>query len=578
MRIAILVRRAGLAIVLTIAAAFAIAGCGVNEIRFGGPIHQQNQLLSDLTGDILPPPEYVIEAYLETTQMLAEPNQQAEHRAKLATLEKQFIDRETYWRNSDLASDVKQIMTTQSGPSAHAFWQEVDQVFVPALAKGDLAAAHQSYERVTALYQTHRAAIDHLVAATNDRQAQIAASSQTMLTVTLIVLGALAVIIFAMIFASLRFLRNRVTEPMGRVAQDLATMAAGHLHLALEQPHGADEIADLQRAAIAFREAAQARDAAALQQAMVVKTLGAGLERVASGDLTVRIVEPFEQASEPLRLAFNASAERLGQSLVMALKAAQQVATGAAEIHGASDDLARRNEQQAASVEESAAALIEVSTMVTRTAAGASEVASTVTATHQQADEGREVVARTIEAMAGIEQSASEISKIIAVIDGIAFQTNLLALNAGIEAARAGESGRGFAVVANEVRALAQRSADAASEIRSLISTSNQQVAAGVGLVGETGRLLETVVAQVSGVVDGIRAIADSAQAQSTGLEQVTRTVRAMDRLTQQNAAMVEQSTAAALSLATEAKRLEQYTSQFRLNANATEAPWREAA
>ena len=567
MRIATAVRRAGTMIVLAIVAAFFIAGFGVDQIRIGGPMHHQNQMLSDLTGDILPPPEYVIEAYLEATKLMAEPEKLGEHRTKLGTLEKQFNEREEYWRNSDLSDDVKQVLLTQSGPQAHAFWREVDDTYLPAVARGDFAAAHQSYDRITGLYQAHRAGIDHLVAMADDRQNAVAANSQAALTITLIVLVALGAGICGMIAWSLRYLSRRVIGPLGRIAGQLDAMACGQLEIALDQPVGRDEIADLQVAAIAFREAGQARAEAAAQQAEVVEALGTGLGRIASGDLTVRIDKPFAVASEPLRQAFNVSAQRLGESLAQTLQSAQQVATGATEIRAASTDLSVRNEQQAASAEESAASLVRVSSMVAETARDARQVEHAVSAAHHEAESGRSVVARTVEAMAGIERSAAEISKIIAVIDTIAFQTNLLALNAGVEAARAGEAGRGFAVVANEVRALALRSSQSASDIRKLITMSNDQVGAGVALVSETGQLLEAIVSHVSDVVDSVRAIADNAEIQATNLGHVTSTVRDMDLLTQQNAAMVEQSTAAARSLAAEAEALHRHAGAFRIAA-----------
>jgi methyl-accepting chemotaxis protein len=182
---------------------------------------------------------------------------------------------------------------------------------------------------------------------------------------------------------------------------------------------------------------------------------------------------------------------------------------------------------------------------------------------HREATEGGVVVSRATQAMAAIENSAQEISQIINVIDGIAFQTNLLALNAGVEAARAGDAGKGFAVVANEVRALAQRSAEAAKDIKVLITASGGQVANGVELVGETGKLLDKIVSSVGDVTTLVSSIADSASRQAVSLQEVNASVSEMDRMTQQNAAMVEQSTAAARSLAGEAEDLTRMVSRF---------------
>jgi methyl-accepting chemotaxis protein len=247
----------------------------------------------------------------------------------------------------------------------------------------------------------------------------------------------------------------------------------------------------------------------------------------------------------------------------------QAVRSGAEEITQASDDLARRTEQQAASLEQTAAALDQITATVRKTAEGAKEARQVVSAAKTDAEHSGEVVKETVAAMGGIESSSKQISNIIGVIDEIAFQTNLLALNAGVEAARAGDAGRGFAVVATEVRALAQRSADAAKEIKTLISASGVQVANGVNLVGETGKALGRMLEQVEQLNHLVTDIAASAQEQSTGLQQVNTAVNQMDQVTQQNAAMVEEATAASHSLSGEASELAKLVAQFQTGAAA---------
>ena len=242
------------------------------------------------------------------------------------------------------------------------------------------------------------------------------------------------------------------------------------------------------------------------------------------------------------------------------------VHTGSDEIRTATEDLALRNEQQAASLEETAASVAAATSLTRQSVESARAARDAIAQTHARATEGGVVVSKAVEAMGAIEQSAREITQIIDVIDGIAFQTNLLALNAGVEAARAGDAGKGFAVVANEVRALAQRSADAARDIKALIDTSTSHVGDGVNLVGETGALLTEILAQVGAVTKQVTDIADTAAAQASNLEQVNVAVGAIDRMTQQNAAMVEESTAATRSLSSEAQRLGELVSQFRVS------------
>jgi methyl-accepting chemotaxis protein len=308
-------------------------------------------------------------------------------------------------------------------------------------------------------------------------------------------------------------------------------------------------------------EAAAAAGAATL----VVGSIGLGLERLAAGDLTFRLDTALPGSYEILRANLNAALEELHQLVRSIVANTSAIRSGTDEITRASDDLSRRTEQQAASLEETAAALDQITATVRRTAEGATQAREVVSRTRVDAERSGEVVRQAVAAMDGIERSSQQIGEIIGVIDEIAFQTNLLALNAGIEAARAGDSGRGFAVVASEVRALAQRSAQAAKEIKTLISTSTRQVGVGVKLVGETGQALDRIVAQVGEITVVVSEIAGSAQEQATGLQEVNTAINQMDQVTQQNAAMVEQSTAASHALAQETADLARLTERFQI-------------
>ncbi|WP_245159310.1 methyl-accepting chemotaxis protein [Brevundimonas intermedia] len=298
-------------------------------------------------------------------------------------------------------------------------------------------------------------------------------------------------------------------------------------------------------------------------QNLLVEALAGALARLSAGDLTARIDAPVQGAHIRVRDDYNAAVESLRQTLGQALQAVAGLRGGVSEISSASDDLSRRTEQQAASLEETAAALDQITATVKRSADGAKQASSAAVGARAEADRSGEVVRQAIAAMDGIKRSSTQISDIIGVIDEIAFQTNLLALNAGVEAARAGEAGRGFAVVASEVRALAQRSAEAAKQIKTLITTSGQEVAQGVNLVNETGSALSAIAVKVAEMDALISEIAASAQEQATGLSQVNSAVNQMDQVTQQNAAMVEETTAAAMSLKTETEQLAQLVERF---------------
>ena len=325
--------------------------------------------------------------------------------------------------------------------------------------------------------------------------------------------------------------------------------------------HAAGRLTEEERA----RNAAVLADAAA-QQTHVVELVASGLSQLSDGNLAHRIDERFPADYERLRADFNGAMAKLQDTMRAVAASVSAIRSGTGEISTASDDLSRRTEQQAASLEETAAALDEITATVRRTAEGSKHARAVVSSARSSAERSGLVVGKAVEAMSGIEKSAREINQIIGVIDEIAFQTNLLALNAGVEAARAGDAGRGFAVVASEVRALAQRSADAAKEIKALISTSSSQVEQGVTYVGQTGDALVGIVAQVAEIDGIVGEIASSAQEQASGLDQVNTAVNQMDQVTQQNAAMVEESTAASHALAQETSELGRLIGEFRLD------------
>jgi methyl-accepting chemotaxis protein len=317
------------------------------------------------------------------------------------------------------------------------------------------------------------------------------------------------------------------------------------------------------REELAEREAERAQAAAEQQQ--VMDDLAHRLHVLAGGDLDVTIDKPYPDRYRRLSTDFNEAIAKLGAAMTEIKASSRTVAEAADEIASSSDALAKRAEHQAATLEETAAAHDEITTTVKQTLQISRNAAEMVATARERAAGSRDVVAQTVEAMQSIERSSGQIGQIIGVIDEIAFQTNLLALNAGVEAARAGEAGKGFAVVAQEVRALAQRSADAAREIKTLIGDATHAVSRGVELVHLTGSSLHEIADRVAEAADRVSEISASAGEQATSLEQVNHAITQLDSATQQNAHEADRAASACGGLTEEAARLAALVDRFRV-------------
>jgi len=390
----------------------------------------------------------------------------------------------------------------------------------------------------------------------SNRTAQIYASSRTVLIGA--ILGGLGATIGLM-----GVLMINIARPLAQMSDAVGRLVAGDRAIHLPGIGRSDEIGALARALERFKdlvsadvERAAAEKARASETRATIEAIGGGLAALAAGDLCHRVPENGHGALGKLHVDYNTAVGELSNVLAKIVDGCTTIQTGTMEIAAAANDLALRSEQQASSIAETARTLGTFTGTVRITADNARQTSSRLSVARSTAGTVEEIARRAIEAMRSIEGSSREMSEIVNVIDGIAFQTNLLALNAGVEAARAGESGRGFAVVANEVRALAARSAEAAKDIKALISTSTDQIGGGVSLVESSGDAMRQIVGEVSAVSGLVDEIAEAAEKQATGIAEISDMVSSMDRFTQANAAMVEQTSAGTHNLSQETARL----------------------
>jgi methyl-accepting chemotaxis protein len=546
----------------------------IDRVRVGGPIDRVAQQVDDFDAAIMPPPATLIEAHLAASLLRQYPATLPVRRRELVALERAFADSVGHWRKSDVDPALLAGLD-RVARLADAYWRELNSTFIPAIGRGDLRTADASYARLSALYAEHRTALDTLVRAAVTARARLGIAASGQVKATLALLLTMAAVLMLVVGAGLLLLFRHVLAPILATAAATRQMAAGQLTVALAGGDRSDEIGEMVHALQGFRDLVMERRTAASAQEMVVQRLAGALDSLARRRMTERLGGSLPAGYEAIARSYDTAVEQLNRALTEVSETGEMVRAGAVEIRLASDHMAQRTEQQAASLGETASAMHEITTAARNTAVGAGSARQTARVMRAEAEESGQIVESAAAAMDSIRHSSAEISEIIAVIDGIAFQTNLLALNAGVEAARAGESGKGFAVVAAEVRALAQRSAEAAKDVKARITASGEEVQRGAQLVVSAAESLTRIMERVSEINQLIVEIAHSAEQEASRLQRVNAAVAEIDSVTQQNAAMAEQATAAAHGLADQADLLAGEIAQFELAEAASPAPRR---
>ncbi len=488
----------------------------IEQLKVNGPAYQRIVQGKDLIADILPPPEYILESYLQVLQANSAPaGERAPFVERLKALKSDYDTRRAFWLKEDLEDSLKEPMNNADA-AAQDFYRIAFGQWIPALEKDDSAAATSAFGTLKERYATHRTAIDKAVELATKRNADDEASARSQHESAMWVL-----------LAAFMLITSAMGVFLWKVARDLTS-----------------QLGDDPSQAVA-----------------VAKEVGAG-------NLSSAVhLQPGDETSLMAQLQHMQASLR--QVVTNVRLGSESVATASAEIAQGNHDLSARTEQQAAALEQTAASMKQLSATINQNTDSARQANQLALNASSVALQGGKVVNQVVETMKGINESSRKIADIISVIDGIAFQTNILALNAAVEAARAGEQGRGFAVVASEVRSLAGRSAEAAKEIKNLIGTSVERVEHGTALVDQAGSTMTEVVDSIKRVTDIMGEISAASTEQSTGVAQVGQAVAQMDQSTQQNAALVEEMAAAASSLRSQAQELVEMVAPFNLGKGA---------
>ena len=487
----------------------------LDELKVNGPLYQRIVQGKDLIADILPPPEYILESYLVSLQ-LATSADKAERDTlvtRLTSLKTDYDTRHTFWLKEDLEPNLTDVFLKQADAPVKRFYATAFEALVPAISRGDATAVASALATMKADYEIHRKLIDQSVQITTKRtEADESSAKQQIRRDMLVMLLVLVASLGAGVAAAVLIIR-------------------GVIHSIGGEPEYATSMTQL----------------------------------MASGDLRSQIAIDARRGGSLLG-AIKSMQDMMIRTTGEIKRAVDSVSTGSHQIATGNLDLSERTEQQASSLQHTAASMSKLTETIRQNSDSANEANNLALSASQVAQKGGDVVAKVVDTMGLINASARKIADIIGVIDSIAFQTNILALNAAVEAARAGEQGRGFAVVAAEVRNLAQRSASAAREIKVLITDSVDQVAIGSDLVEQAGATMHDILASVEQVTTIMRQIAIASQQQTAGINQINAAITQMDEVTQQNAALVEESAAAAGSLQDQADGLSRLVKIFRTN------------
>ena len=534
----------GLITAIGFGAVITTSSLALSRLKVGGPLYDKIKLGNDLVADILPPPEYVIEAYLEVTLALNEPAAVAAHRDRLVQLKKDYDERRDYWTKSGLEPALKTLLVERSDADVRKFWTAVERDFLPALAAGNQAAAARSYADITRAYTAHRAVIDDIVKRTNDDNAATETEATASVTAFSIALWSVSALVVLIVGAGVLGVGIGVVRPITAMTEVMRRLAEGDLDILIPSLRRKDEVGAMADAVQIFRDnAGRVRDMEIEQVALKQRS------EAERRDAMRRVAGDFEATiGEIVKVVWSASSE--------IEDAAATLTTSAESTQGLSAGVAAASAQSSTNVTSAAAASEEM-------AASVNEIGRQVEDAQRIARSAVEQAERTNQRVATLSQAATRIGEVVKMINEVAEQTNLLALNATIEAARAGEAGRGFAVVASEVKALAAQTAKATDEIASQITQMQHATGESVSAINEISMTISRISEISSAIAAAVEEqgaatheIARNVQEAASGAREVTSSIAQVNRGAVDTGAAAAQVHGSAAALLGESQRL----------------------